>query len=111
MNKDAPCCPPVEDEIDDRAVEGMQADDDLARMSKALGHPARVKIIRILIRRNSCVCGDLVGEIALAQSTVSQHLKVLKEADLIRGTVEGQNVCYCVNARSLRRFRALAGSL
>lgn len=80
-------------------------------MAKALGHPARVQILRILIAKNACVCGELVDELPLAQSTVSQHLKVLKEAGLIRGDVDGPRVCYCVEPRTLRRLRALVGGL
>ena len=80
-------------------------------MAKALGHPARVQILRLLTRKNSCVCGDIVEELPLAQSTVSQHLKVLKEAGLIRGEVDGPRVCYCLEPRAMRRLRALVGSL
>jgi ArsR family transcriptional regulator len=63
------------------------------------------------VRKTACVCGDIVDELPLAQSTVSQHLKVLKEAGLIRGEVDGSRVCYCVEPRALRRFRALVGGL
>jgi len=80
--------------------------------AKALGHPTRVQILRILTRRSSCVCGDIVEELdSLAQSTVSQHLKILKEAGLIRGDVDGPRVCYCIEPRTLRRFKALVGGL
>jgi ArsR family transcriptional regulator, arsenate/arsenite/antimonite-responsive transcriptional repressor len=80
-------------------------------LAKALGHPVRVQILRLLIQRTSCVCGDIVDELPLAQSTVSQHLKVLKDAGLIRGEVDGPRVCYCIEPRTLRRFRALVGGL
>lgn len=80
-------------------------------MAKALGHPARVRILRILSRRDSCICGDIVEELPLAQSTVSQHLKVLKDAGLIRGEVDGPRVCYCIEPHGLRRLRALVGGL
>lgn len=80
-------------------------------MAKALGHPARVQIMRMLVRRSSCVCGDIVDVLPLAQSTVSQHLKVLKEAGLIRGEITGPRTCYCVEPRALRRLKALIGSL
>jgi ArsR family transcriptional regulator, arsenate/arsenite/antimonite-responsive transcriptional repressor len=96
---------------DVRPVEGDQADEELALLTKALGHPARVQIMRLLVRREACVCGDIVGELPLAQSTVSQHLKVLKEAGLIRGDIDGPRVCYCVEPRTLRRLKALVGSL
>jgi ArsR family transcriptional regulator, arsenate/arsenite/antimonite-responsive transcriptional repressor len=99
------------EESDLRPVEGKAADDELALLAKALGHPARVQILRLLVRRNACICGDIVEELPLAQSTVSQHLKVLKEAGLIRGDIDGPRVCYCVEPRALRRLKALVGSL
>jgi len=94
-----------------RPVEGPEADQDLAALAKALGHPARVQIMRLLVRREACICGDIVDEIPLAQSTVSQHLKVLKGVGLIRGDIDGPRVCYCVEPRVLRRLKALVGSL
>ncbi len=106
-----PCCPPAKAQADLRPVEGDEADEELATLSKALGHAARVKIVRILLRKNGCVCGDIVDELPLAQSTVSQHLKVLKEAGLIRGDVDGPRVCYCIEPHALRRLRALVGGL
>ena len=105
------CCPPSSDQVDLRPVEGDEADEELATLAKALGHPARVKIVRILIQKNACICGEIVEELPLAQSTVSQHLKVLKEAGLVRGEVDGPRVCYCIEPRSLRRLRALVGAL
>jgi ArsR family transcriptional regulator len=105
------CCPPAKNEPDLRPIEGPEADEELSALAKALGHPARVQILRLLTRRSSCVCGDIVDELPLAQSTVSQHLKVLKEAGLIRGDVDGPRVCYCIEPRTLRRFRALICSL
>ena len=92
-------------------MEGPSADEELAHLSKAVGHPARVAILRLLVRREACICGDIVDELPLAQSTVSQHLKVLKEAGLIRGEIDGPRVCYCVEPRALRRLKALVGSL
>lgn len=80
-------------------------------LARAIGHPARVQILRLLARRDSCICGDIVSELPLAQSTVSQHLKVLKEAGLIRGDVDGPRVCYCLEPGVLRRFKALVGGL
>jgi len=105
------CCPPPREEPDLRPVEGDEADEELASLAKALAHPARVKIVRILLRKNACICGDIVEELPLAQSTVSQHLKVLKEAGLIRGDVDGPRVCYCIEPRALRRLRSLVGGL
>jgi DNA-binding transcriptional ArsR family regulator len=69
----------------------------LAATAKALGHPARIAILQYLAAKNSCVCGDIVDELPLSQSTVSQHLKALKEAGLIKGEVEGASVCYCID--------------
>jgi ArsR family transcriptional regulator len=107
----AECCPPPKEGPDLRPVEGPQADEELAEFAKAIGHPTRVQILRILVRKSGCVCGDIVDELPLAQSTVSQHLKVLKECGLIRGDVDGPRVCYCIEPRSLRRLKALIGSL
>jgi DNA-binding transcriptional ArsR family regulator len=105
------CCPPASEQPDLRPVEGEAADEELASLSKALGHPVRVKILRILARKSACICGDIVEELPLAQSTVSQHLKVLKDAALIRGEVDGPRVCYCIEPRALRRLKALIGGL
>jgi ArsR family transcriptional regulator len=109
-NEDA-CCPRPSDGADLRPVEGPEADEELATLAKAVGHLARVQILRILVRREACVCGDIVDELPLAQSTVSQHLKILKEAGLIRGDVDGPRVCYCIEPRVLRRLKALIGGL
>jgi ArsR family transcriptional regulator len=105
------CCGPAREKADLRPIEGPEADEELAGLAKALGHPARVQIIRLLTRRMSCVCGDIVEELPLAQSTVSQHLKVLKEAGLIRGDVDGPRVCYCIEPQTLRRLKALIGGI
>jgi DNA-binding transcriptional ArsR family regulator len=106
------CGPPAADGAPDlRPVEGAEADDELALLAKAVGHPARVQILRLLVRREVCVCGDIVDELPLAQSTVSQHLKVLKEAGLIRGEIDGPRVCYCIEPRTLRRLKSLTGGL
>lgn len=107
----AECCPMPQEEPDLRPIEGSDADDELAALAKAIGHPARVQILRLLVRLTSCVCGDIVDELPLAQSTVSQHLKVLKEAGLIRGEVDGPRVCYCIEPRTLRRLRVLVSGL
>jgi ArsR family transcriptional regulator len=92
-------------------VEGAEADEELASLAKAVGHPARVQILRLLAHRETCVCGDIVDELPLAQSTVSQHLKVLKEVGLIRGDIDGPRICYCIEPRALRRLKSLIGSL
>ena len=83
------------------------SDEQTARLAKALGHPARVAIVRMLIRRGECVCGTIVAGLPLSQATVSQHLKVLKQADLIRGEIDGPRVCYCINPEAVKRFKSL----
>ena len=72
---------------------------EIALYSKVFGHPARVAILQELFKINSCYCGDLVGKIGLAQPTISQHLKELKNLGLIKGNVEGTSVCYCINVK------------
>lgn len=70
---------------------------EIASLAKALGHPARIAILQEILKRNSCICGDLVTSIGLAQSTISQHLKELKNSGIIKGDIEGTSVCYCIN--------------
>ena len=84
---------------------------ELAELAKAIAHPARVRILKILIERNACICGDIVDEIPLAQSTVSQHLKQLQEARLIQGEIDGPRVCYCIDPVVLKRLKVLIASL
>ncbi len=105
------CLPADDAKPDMRPVEGAEADAELAELAKALGHPARIRILRLLARKNVCVCGEIVDELELAQSTVSQHLKIMKQAGLVQGEVSGPRVCYCISPRVLRRLRALVGSL
>jgi DNA-binding transcriptional ArsR family regulator len=82
----------------------------LASMLKAIAHPARIAIIQHLVKSEACICGDLVGELGLAQATISQHLKELKNAGLIQGTIEGTSVCYCIDPRVWKQYRtALEG--
>lgn len=90
-------------------VEPALRDEDaqLARLASALGHPARVAIVRFLQRRGECICGEIVDVLPLAQSTVSQHLKVLKEAGWIMGETQGPRTCYCLNPDALERFQTL----
>ncbi len=78
----------------------------LAAMAKALGHPARVKILRLLAHRDTCMTGDLVAELPLAQSTVSEHLRVLRDAGLVQGEIEGQRTHYCVSHDGLDALKA-----
>ncbi len=75
---------------------------NLARMMKALAHPARIAIIQYLLKTDACVCGEIVTEVGLAQATISQHLKELKNAGLIKGTIEGTSVCYCIDGKNFR---------
>ena len=77
----------------------------LARMFKALGNPVRLEILRYLAECQQCICGDIVAALPLAQSTVSQHLKVLKEAGLIKGEIEGPATCYCIDDEGLAWFK------
>ncbi len=98
-----PSAPPIADES------GFER--DLARLAKALGHPARVRIVRFLLARDTCMCGDIVDHLPLAQSTVSQHLKALKAAGLVQGTISGPRVCYCVDRGVLGRLRILVDQL
>ena len=77
----------------------------LAQMMKALAHPARIAIIQYLIKSQACVCGDLVDELGLAQATISQHLKELKNAGLIQGTIEGTSVCYCIDPKVWKQYK------
>ncbi len=79
----------------------------LARLTKALGHPARVEIVRLLLRHGRCVCSDIVRRLPLAQSTVSQHLKMLRESGLIRGKPDGSRIHYYVNTAILERLKTL----
>jgi ArsR family transcriptional regulator len=88
-----------------------EQDEDLAALARALSHPARVAIVRHLAQSGTCICGQLVDVLPLAQATVSQHLKVLREAGFIQGEVDGPRTCYCVNPETVKRFHALAASL
>jgi DNA-binding transcriptional ArsR family regulator len=87
------------------------AEQQVATIAKALGHPARVAILQLLAQRRSCVCGELVLELPLSQSTVSQHLKELKEAGLVQGEVDGPRVCYCIDPAGWARARLLLNTL
>lgn len=80
---------------------------ELANMAKAIGHPARIAILQHLVKKNACVCGDLVDELGLAQATTSQHLKELKNAGIIQGNVEGVSVCYCINPKVWKQYKDL----
>ncbi len=103
------CCTPepVVPDLTMLALEGAEADEQLAKLAKALGHPARVHILRLLSRKEARVCSQIVDELPLAQSTVSEHLRILKDAGLVRSTQDGQRVGYCINFDGLRRLKAL----
>jgi ArsR family transcriptional regulator len=78
---------------------------EMAILTKALGHPARIAIIEYLIKVNTCICGDIVNELPLSQPTVSQHLKELKNAGLIKGNIEGNAICYCINETGFEKIK------
>lgn len=88
-----------------------KAQNDLALLAKALGHPARIAILQFLIKTKSCVCGDIVDELPLSQSTVSQHLSELKKAGLIKGDIEGPTVCYCIDEKAWNKMKKVIGDL
>src|SRR3954471_18778196 len=76
----------------------------IAVLAKALGHPARIAIVDYLLKVDSCICGDIVNELPLAQPTVSQHLKELKNAGIIKGNIEGNAICYCIDETTFKKF-------
>jgi DNA-binding transcriptional ArsR family regulator len=78
---------------------------ELAAMAKALAHPARIAILEFLIQKKACVCGDIVDELPLSQSTVSQHLQELKKVGLIQGSIEGPRICYCIEPKAWERLK------
>ena len=87
-----------------------QEEQELAALAKALAHPARIAILKELARRQTCICGEIVEVLPLAQSTVSQHLKELQLAGLVQGTVEGVKSCYCINRATFQRFEKMLES-
>lgn len=87
-----------------------QDEQELAELAKALAHPARIAILKELAKRNTCVCGEIVEVLPLAQSTVSQHLKELQQAGLIQGTIEGAKSCYCINRATFQKFEHMLES-
>lgn len=103
-------CPP-DAESAANALTDRDAEGDLAKLSKALGHPARVHILRVLLAKDTCVAGELSDELPLAASTVSQHLKLLKESGLIKGEVDGPRRCYCVDRSVLQHLKTLVEEL
>jgi DNA-binding transcriptional ArsR family regulator len=84
---------------------------EMAQLLKALAHPARIAIVEYLLTVDSCICGDIVNELPLAQPTVSQHLKELKNANIIQGTIEGTSICYCLNPKTITLLEAFFGGI
>ncbi|PIF70577.1 helix-turn-helix transcriptional regulator [Flavobacterium sp. 2] len=82
-----------------------ESQNELAILTKALGHPARIAILEYLLKVNSCICGDIVNELPLSQPTISQHLKELKNAGLIKGSIEGNTICYCINEVGFEKIK------
>lgn len=82
---------------------------ELAKLLKAIAHPARIAILQQIMASNSCICGDLVDELGLAQATISQHLKELKNAGIIQGTIDGVKVCYCIEPKTWKKLQAQLG--
>lgn len=103
--RDQPCCTPT------TKAAPSESDEALAALAWAVAHPARVRILKLLIAKKACVCGELVEMMPLAQSTVSQHLKIMKEAGLVQGEVDGPKVCYCVDPEGLARLKELVAAV
>jgi DNA-binding transcriptional ArsR family regulator len=84
---------------------------EIAALAKALGHPARIAILQFLAEKKTCICGDIVDELPLSQSTVSQHLKELKNIGLLQGNIEGPSVCYCIDEKNWKKAQKMLGEL
>lgn len=107
------CCDP-DDGLELEAAAGRdarRAETELAQLARALGHPARVRILRLLIERNACIAGELSGVLPLSPATVSEHLKILKNAGLIKGAIDGPRRSYCVNKLALKHLKRLVREL
>jgi len=94
-----------------KIINYSEAEVQVAKFAKALSHPARVAILQLLIQKQSCICGDIVDELPIAQSTVSQHLKELKQAGLIKGNIEGASICYCIDTEVLQTANDILNQL
>ena len=105
------CCKSDAGYVPQNIPDTHEADTELAQYAKALGHPMRVRILRILAQQTECICGDMVALLPVAQSTVSQHLKVLKNAGLVQGEVDGPRVRYCIEPAALKRLKVLVRGL
>ena len=109
-----PACPPDNAEVAEKAIgpmNGPQADADLAAFAKAAGHPTRMRILRMLARKDARMCSHIVDELPLAQSTVSEHLRILRSAGLVKANENGPRVSYCIVPSALRRFKDLLNAL
>lgn len=106
---DVACCPPEEQTLEVLAapVEGPAADDELAAFAKAIAHPTRVRILRMLAKKQARMCSHIVDELPLAQSTVSEHLRILRSAGLVQANENGPRVSYCIVPSALKRLKAL----
>ena len=105
------CCPPKKIQDQTAPIALDEIDEFISSIAKALSHEVRVQIVRYLIEEDQCITGDFVKRLPLAQSTVSQHLKMLKDANLLSVSYEGKKSFYCVNKATLRKFRGLVASL
>jgi ArsR family transcriptional regulator len=94
-----------------KTVHFTNKQNQIAEIAKAVGHPARVAILEYLAKVNACVCGDIVNELPLAQPTVSQHLKALKQAGLIKGSIDGNAVCYCIDEKGIEQLQTYFSKL
>ncbi len=94
-----------------KTEEFSAAHNEMATLAKALGHPARIAILDCLLKIDGCICGDIVNELPLSQPTVSQHLRELREAGIIKGTVEGKAICYCIDQTALVKLLGYFGQL
>jgi ArsR family transcriptional regulator, arsenate/arsenite/antimonite-responsive transcriptional repressor len=106
-----PCCGEEEKGLPAYPPGSQEADEELARYAKAMGHPIRIRILRILAQQTECICGEMVALLPLAQSTVSQHLKVLKDAGLVQGEIDGPRVRYCIARGATKRLKTLISGL
>ena len=105
------CCKSGQRSLLENTRDTQEADAELARYAKALGHPMRVRILRILAQQTECICGDMVAALPVAQSTVSQHLKVLKNAGLVQDEIDGPRVRYCIEPDAVKRLKTLIRGL
>ncbi len=97
--------------LDLRGIAATEVDEELVALAKAIAHPIRLQILRLLSSGSTCVCGEIVDQLPLAQSTVSEHLRILKEAGLIKGEVDGPRVCYALEPEGVARLKRLVGGL